>query len=118
VIDKMQKDIHVSLAPLASSGKGDATSFVLQFDSPDPKVAQQVNEELVSRLVRANFLAAVKSQSHLTMLRVEHEPSLPQKPSGLNRIRLATIGLFAGLLGGLILAAILGSRHDTNVANG
>ena len=117
VIDKMQRDIHVSLAPLASSGKGDATSFVLKFDYPDPKVAQQVNEELVSRLVRSNLLAAVQSQSHTT-LRVEHEPSLPQKPSGLNRIQLAIIGLFAGLLGGLILATILRSHHDTIVANG
>jgi uncharacterized protein involved in exopolysaccharide biosynthesis len=52
------------------------------------------------------------------MLRVEREPSLPEKPSGLNRMQLVTIGLFAGLLGGLILATILGSRHDTNVANG
>jgi hypothetical protein len=123
LIDRMQRDIHVIPNPLVSAGKSnttgkrDTTSFVVQFDYSDPKVAQQVSDELVSQLLRANLRAALQSQSHLPRLLVEHEPSLTQEPSRLLRIQLTITGLFAGLLGGLGVAAILGSRHDTNVIN-
>jgi hypothetical protein len=123
LIDRMQRDIHVIPNPLVSAGKSnttgkrDTTSFVVQFDYSDPEVAQQVSDELVSQLLRANLRAALQSQSHLPRLLVEHEPSLTQEPSRLLRIQLTITGLFAGLLGGLGVAAILGSRHDTNVIN-
>jgi uncharacterized protein involved in exopolysaccharide biosynthesis len=46
------------------------------------------------------------------------EPSLPQRPVGWSGIQKTTLGLFTGLLCGLILAAILRTRHNPTIANG
>jgi hypothetical protein len=123
LIDKMLKSIYIRPVALASSRKGDAASFALQFEYSDPHAAQKVESELVSRFIRQNLVLRIAAASNAhsqsaETIRVEDEPSLPQKPAGLNRIQLSAIGLITGLLCGLILTIILGSRHDTTIANG
>ncbi len=110
VITKMQKNIYVKPA------KGtNLSAFIVQFDYPDPHLAQQVNEELVSLLMSAN-LAHAPADPHFTF-RVMDAPELPQKPTGLNRIEMGAIGLLIGLPAGLILATIIRLRHKPLTAS-
>jgi uncharacterized protein involved in exopolysaccharide biosynthesis len=134
-IDEMQKNIHVRSTSHESR-------FVLEFNYPDAHVAQRVNNELVSYLdyrvqqeIRSDFLgsmlklpnnlnsAARKQLEKMTLeqhapfdpaTQMLHLAALPQGPSGLSRIQLGLIGLFGGLFCGLIVAAILRSRHGAN----
>jgi len=116
VVDKMKRNIHVYSMPLASSGNRDALTFVVQFDYSDPYVAQQVNEELAGRFIKSNFDVAPQFDSHTT-LQLPELPSLPLRPVTPNRTRFTAVGLFGGLLTGLIYAIVLGSRRNTTVGH-
>ena len=104
VVTKMQSNIYVR--PVKGTNQ---SAFIVQFDYPDPHLAQQVNGELVSLFMSAN-LAYSQAHPHLTF-RVMDAPELPQKPTGLNRIEMGAIGLLIGLPTGLILALIIRLRH-------
>jgi hypothetical protein len=106
VVSRMQRDIHARPASNASSGDRGSFSFVVGFDYPEPRVAQQVEGELVARLVTENVrisAEAAKAGHPLRpkTVRVENAPSLPLAPVGLSRTKLGSIGLFAGLLADL-----------------
>jgi uncharacterized protein involved in exopolysaccharide biosynthesis len=121
VIDDMRKAIEVK--PLPSSGDGPAANFIMQFAYSDPHLAQQVESELISRFVTQNLLIQKNAASAghplpPKIIRVENEPSLPQKPAGWTPIQKTTTGLLTGLLCGLILATTLRSRDNTTTANG
>jgi hypothetical protein len=47
----MKRNITLKAMPLASLGNRDTLTFVIQFDYSDARVAQQVNEELISRFL-------------------------------------------------------------------
>jgi uncharacterized protein involved in exopolysaccharide biosynthesis len=104
VVTKMQSNIYVW--PVKGTG---LSAFFIQFDYPDPHVAQKVNGEVVSQLMSAN-LAYSASHPHL-VFRVVDAPELPQKPAGPNRIEMGVIGLLIGLPAGLILALVIRLRH-------
>jgi hypothetical protein len=87
----------------------DSSSFTLEFDYPDPHIAQRVTEDLVSRVMMASLRAAQLSQSR-SVIRLDDDASFPSKPAGAKRMRLATEGLLVGLVGGLILAGTVRSR--------
>jgi hypothetical protein len=114
VVDRMKRNIHLYPTRLASAGNRDSFTFVVQFDYSDPRVAQQVNEELAGRFMKGNFEVAPQYDSHTT-LRLPELPSLPLRPASPNRTRFAAVGLFAGLLTGLTFATVLGSRRPTTV---
>jgi uncharacterized protein involved in exopolysaccharide biosynthesis len=91
-------------------------SFLFQFDYADPHAAQLVDTELVSRAIfdhleHDEYKAATGHGPPTETLRVWKEPSLLQRPAGLNPIQLVLVGMLAGLLGGIVLAASLRSRH-------
>jgi uncharacterized protein involved in exopolysaccharide biosynthesis len=114
VIDKMLDAIEVK--PLSYSVDKRPAGFIIQFAYSDPHLAQQVEDELVSRLVTQNLLIQenATSEGHplpSQIIRVEDAPSLPQRPAGWNRIQKTTTGLLTGLLCGLILATTLRSRN-------
>jgi hypothetical protein len=113
VIAKMRKDISVVPLPRASSGNRDSVTFVIQFDYSDPCVAQQVNEELTSRLIEGGLNS--KLATHSTFW-VPEPPSLPLKPAASNRARITAMGLFAGLLVGVTFAILLRSRRSTTAS--
>jgi uncharacterized protein involved in exopolysaccharide biosynthesis len=113
VIDKMKQDITVEALPLASSRNRDRLTFLVQFDYPDPHVAQQVNTELASRFIEG-MVRDPRFNSHAT-LQLPDLPSLPLGPTAPNRMKFAAIGLVAGLLAGLTLTII---GRTTTVGNG
>jgi uncharacterized protein involved in exopolysaccharide biosynthesis len=115
VIDRMKQDITVETLPFASPRNRDKLTFVVQFDYPDPHVAQQVNAELASRFIESNV--DPRLNSHAT-LQLPDPASLPLRPSAPNRMEFAALGLLAGLFTGLTITIILRSRRTTTVGNG
>jgi hypothetical protein len=79
-------------------------------------VAQQVNEELAGRFIKGNFDVAWQFDSHTT-LQLPELPSLPLRPASPNRTRFTAVGLFGGLLTGLIFLIVLGSHRSTTVGH-
>jgi hypothetical protein len=111
VVENMRRDIGV--ASVSSSGNRNAFTFVVQFDYSDPRVAQQVNEELTSRFIECGLNSQLASN---WTFRVPDAPSLPLRSDAPNRARLTALGLFAGLLAGVTLAIVLRSRRSTTAS--
>jgi hypothetical protein len=135
VIDTMQRHIRLRTEPVTGRinpdvyqrmlrirpGKLDKLNFVVQFGYSDPHIAQQATADLLRRAVEAHlqlamqYPAAHPDSAAGSVFAVEHPPSLPEKPDGLNRIQIGAIGLFVGLAGGLIVAAAFGLRRGQTV---
>jgi hypothetical protein len=112
VVEKMRSAISLHSLPLTASGKRDSVTLVVQFDYRDARVAQQVNEDLLSRCldVGANF----HLDTHWTF-RITGTPSRPLWPTASNRTRLAVMCLFAGALAGVTIGTLRRSRRGTTV---
>lgn len=110
LIQRMRKDIY--LKPL-THGPGES-ALALQFSYPDPHIAQQVDTELVSAALSSALRSRINHASlrsdRQELFRVETQASLPQAPSFPKRKTFAACGLFAGIAGGLLLAAVM-RRH-------
>jgi hypothetical protein len=111
VVENMRRDI--SVMPVPSSENRNAFGFVVQFDYSDPRVAQRVNEELTTRFIEGGLSSQLASN---WTFRVPDPPSLPLKPVAANRVRLTALGLSAGLLAGVSLAILLGSRRSATAS--
>ncbi len=119
VVDLMKKNIEISVLQRKDHKLGSA--FVLDFFYPDPHVAQQVDEDLTSRLVAVLDLnALIKSLSAGSRPReiyvVKDVADLPQRPFYPQRGKFGAFGLLVGLVGGLVLAAIAGWRRRLTVS--
>jgi hypothetical protein len=123
VIDIMRRNISLySLTP-ASPENPNTSKFTVQFDYPDPHVAQEVNTALASRFIEGNLRMRLQQLESGTtpishpnsgfQFAVLDPPTLPRKPSAPNRAQFAAVGLLAGLLAGLTLAIALRSRRTT-----
>jgi hypothetical protein len=115
VVDKMLESITIKPASVASPEEPHALGFTVYFAYSDPHLAQQVENELVSRFVRENLSLMMNSAAaghppSAETIRVKNEASLPQKPAGWTPIQKTTTGLLTGLLCGLILVTTLRSR--------
>jgi hypothetical protein len=117
IIDNMKRNITLEATPYASPAHPAALTFVVRFGYPEARVAQQVNEELISRFMEG----AVENAQQFNLnwnFRVLDPPSIPLKPAGPNRTQFAAVGLFAGLLIGLALAFVVRSRRTATVGDG
>ena len=89
---------------------GAATSDFLKDEllaARDPATKTRMQSQLLQS-------EAVSSQFPKTF-RVLNAASLPNRPTGLGRIELGMIGLLAGLVGGMIAAAIFGSHRRATI---
>jgi hypothetical protein len=118
VIELMRKEIRV--APLQKSDGKPASGFILEFVYPDAHVAQHVDAELTSRLMGSNLRARISSPSTASRgetFTVLNAADLPQEPFFPKRGVFGLGGLIAGLVGGLVLAGVVGWRRGAAVAN-
>lgn len=115
VIREMKRNIRVAPIPPASTENRDMLGFLVQFDYPDPRVARQVDIELTSRFIEANFVH-LGSSNPLGIFRVMDPASL--RRAGPNRMQFAAAGLLAGLLASLTLAIVVKPRRRTNSQKG
>jgi len=99
VIDKMTKNIQVISILPPSPGNRQTLTFFFQFDYRRRDLAQKVNQQLLVRFLDGNLNAQPNST-----FSVDTPPSLPLAPSAPNRPLFAAIGLFSGLIVGVILA--------------
>lgn len=135
VIEMMRRSIHFHVIPPTSPnelrgfegllflpvqhGTLQPVQVAVQFDYTDPHVAQQVDLDLVNELLFGTpshgfaWIGGANPVLHSRDTFIAYQrsgASLPNKPNGPGRIELSIIGLLAGLLGGMITAAILGSH--------
>jgi uncharacterized protein involved in exopolysaccharide biosynthesis len=110
VIDKMRNDIQVISILPDSPGNRKTLAFSFQFDYGHRDLAQKVNQQLLGRFLDDNL----KAQPNSTFS-VDSPPSLPLAPSAPNRPLFATVGLFAGLIAGVTLAAV--NKHRSSTTN-
>jgi capsular polysaccharide biosynthesis protein len=127
VLDKMSQSIavrplHSSPAKVATAEDKNTIGFAIDFVYSDPHLAQLVEGDLVSRFVEANLSRRENSASADRpqpgeVFRVADAPDLPNSPTFPKRGVFALGGLAAGLLFGLILATIIGPRHNTTTVS-
>jgi uncharacterized protein involved in exopolysaccharide biosynthesis len=122
VVDGMQRAILIKSGAHDDSVNRQVSTFTLQFDYPDPRVAQRVNAELVSRLITFTLGLGPKRPPAGSItgdsFRIEHAPSLSLRPSGMGRGELMAMGLLGGVGCGVILAALADRRRGSTIANG
>jgi uncharacterized protein involved in exopolysaccharide biosynthesis len=94
-------DISIKMLRLPA-GEKKPTAFTITFDYPDPKLAQAVTRDLLTK-----FTAALPRYGSLTSLEVLDPPSNPMQPIYPRRAWLLATGLFAGLLVGLTVSYAL-----------
>jgi LPS O-antigen subunit length determinant protein (WzzB/FepE family) len=102
---------HLTIRPAGTS------AFQISFTHPDPRTAQAVVRELVTRFVEQNLTAALARTEHLkeddpvrrieerklgTNLEVLDPASLPQAPISPNRTVVSGIGVAFGLMIGAL----------------
>jgi len=107
VIDKMKRDITLEAIPHTQW-------FLVRFAYSDAHLAQQVNEEMVSRFMEGTKGIAQQLNFGWVSFARSFESLRPTAP---NRMQFAAIGLFAGLLVGLTVAIALRPRRGTIVGN-
>jgi hypothetical protein len=113
VVDQMQKSIHVK----ALGQQEDRFHFAVQFDYRDPRIAQQVDRELVFHLFQAGPNGFPLNDPRTKFWNgTDGMASLPESPAGPGWVWFGVWGLFAGLLCGFAIAGILGARHQIVVS--
>ena len=122
VIDEMKRNIRVYYSPTVLSGSQDVLKFVMEFEYSNPRIAHEVNEELVSQFLEAIAKSAsALVDSHPRTIPVSFQildpPTLPLKPVESNLARSSAIGLFGGLLTGLVLVILTKLHRPTTFAN-
>jgi hypothetical protein len=120
VTNQMRRDITILL--LRPSHSSEAGGLAVEFSYYDPHVAQDVDQDLVSHWVHADWvqridLAAAGHPQPPTVFRV-FRATLPQKPTFPNRKVFGAGGLLVGLAVGLTLAALARFRQKNATANG
>ena len=120
VIGKMQSNFRVIPLSAGSPCNLNALAFSIQFDYPDARVAQQVDAKLTSRFMDSHvrMLELAPLSDSRSTFHVLDPPSLPQVPAGPNRTQFAGVGLFTGILCGVMLAIAARMRRTTALPNG
>jgi len=108
---------------IESARKFIRSGFSVEFEYPDPLVAQRVEAALLGLITGANLRyaqnAALTGRLRIPeTISIVDPPSLSDKPNGMSRREDGGIGLVVGLVGGLITAVVVGWRRTLMVANG
>jgi uncharacterized protein involved in exopolysaccharide biosynthesis len=114
----MEKAIVFQVDQPKPSDAPDVRSFSIHFKYSDPKIAQQVEGEIVSLLVSNNLkMREASPGGPPERLHVLEAPNLPLKPSGPGWGTFTAGGAVAGALCGLVVASLLwfGRRSSPGV---
>jgi hypothetical protein len=117
LVTRMQKAIVFQVDQPKPSDAPGMRHFSVHFKYSDPKVAQQVEGEIVSVLVVNNLkMREASPGGPPSRLHVLEAPNLPLKPSGPGWAQLAAVGVVVGALLGLALATLTGLIRRRNAA--
>jgi hypothetical protein len=107
VIERMRHDIVITLTD-SPAADPKHFAFVVRYVCPDPAQAQSTADALVAKMIEANLAEAIDparlaetgtERRHAgTTLQLVHPPSLPQRPVGLNRLLITTLGIGTGVV--------------------
>lgn len=113
VLDRMKKAISFRMMANPTTAQL-ARAFAVDFDYPNPAVAQYVVKDLTTRIVDENLRLALKEDSGLRMrLRIVDPASLPARPTSPNRAMIGSAGLTAGALAGMMIALVARKRRKS-----
>ncbi len=107
LIEQMKRAIKVEPSP------GHDPTFTLRFEYPNRLIAQRVTQKLLWRMMEADLrltIAEADSGSS-NQMRILIPPTLPKSPTGPNRWKIMSEGLFAGLCGGILLGLVVQMRR-------
>jgi hypothetical protein len=115
LMTRMEKAISFHSARVNPSDAPGVRDLTVDFKYSDPKVAQQVDGELMSQIVTRNLMMAEASPADRNLtFRVWDAPSLPLKPSGPGWGTITAGGALAGALCGLGLAMLIRFRRKAS----
>ena len=126
VIDEMKRNIRVYYSPTVSSEaelhyirrNQDVVQFLMEFEYSDPRIAQEVNEDLADQFMAAYpALVDPNPVPETFQIRMFDPPTVPLKPIEPSLARSSAIGLSGGLLTGLALAILAKLHRPTTFAN-
>jgi uncharacterized protein involved in exopolysaccharide biosynthesis len=101
-------DISIKMLRPAGGRQDDRTAFTISYVYPDPRLAQAVTQELVTKFTEVNVTVQRGSDIRTARnIEVLDQPSAPLRPKYPNRSLIVAIGLFAGLLAGLTVSYAL-----------
>jgi hypothetical protein len=109
VQDMRNHNIQIKPIHGAGSDRRDTVAFSISTTYPDPKLAQAMNQELISEFIKQNLVDALRG-ADVPMganLEVLDPASLPVKPFYPRTAQLVATGLFVGLLAGLTVSYAL-----------
>jgi len=105
VQDMRNHEISIKAIHVVGGIRQDTVAFSISTTYPDPKLAQAMNRELISKFTEQNVVAARAGGRPMgENLEVLDPASLPGKPLYPHRGWFAFMGLFAGLLIGLTVS--------------
>jgi uncharacterized protein (DUF433 family) len=106
VIELMRKNIAIlPIQRMVGSPPPRVPAVAIQFSYQDPRVAQMVTQELVSRYIDQNIMSRAKEAVPIT-LELLDPASLPFNPVSPRPLRITTMGLALGLTLGAIVAYV------------
>ncbi len=106
VIELMRKNIAIlPIQRMVGSPPPRVPAVAIQFSYQDPRVAQMVTQELVSRYIDQNMSAGAHAFAPIT-LELLDPASLPFNPVSPRPLRITTMGLALGLTLGAIVAYV------------
>ena len=116
LVTRIEKSIEFHSARTNPSDAPGVRNLTLDFKYSDPKIAQQVDGDLVGQIVTRNLTMAEASPNPYLTFRVWDAPTLPRKPSGPGWPMLTAGGAMAGALLGLAFATLLRLMRRRNAA--
>jgi hypothetical protein len=112
LLSRMEKAITFHSAPMSPSEAPGVRNLTVDFNYSDPKIAQQVEGDIVSEFVSHNLTKREASPGGPPMeVHVLSAPSLALKPSGSGWALLTAGGTMLGALCGLGLASSIWFRR-------
>jgi hypothetical protein len=118
LVTRLSKAITIQSVMAGPSDALGMRNLTLEFKYSDPKVAQQVDGDLVSQLMSRNLTTREATPGGPPIqFHVPEAPSLPLKPSGPGWPLVTVGGAMAGALCGLVVASLLwfGRRSSPGV---
>jgi hypothetical protein len=104
--ERVRRNISVVIAPEQPDTRDAISAFTVSFQSPDPRLSQQVAERLTTLFIEENLHdAELAGRAIGDQFRVTRRPNLPDDPLRPGMAKVTVSGAFAGLALSMVVLA-------------